>query len=273
MKNAHAHTTAPPSFPATHTSVDSLPDASPGVAASTLADEIRIRPGALSDYERVRRFHYRLGAPAAPVRVLVAELPHADPRLAAAPELLGVLVVSMPVLNSRVRDAAWPGRYRTGRRRADAALVNREVRVISRVVVDPRVRGVGIGRRLVSAYLDNPLTPATESLAAMGVACPFMSAAGMTEYHFPPTRGEARFEDYLSHLGATPHLILSRRDELARTLAAPATAHELGTLSRASPRRALAALPDDAARLRRVCVLLCSPRIGYAHTAESFPCP
>jgi len=138
--------------------------------------------------------HYRSGRPASVVRTPLA-------REAATGEILGMLVVAMPTLNGRVREAAWPGRYRTGDRRADAARLNDEVRRIARVIVDPRVRALGIATRLVRAYLDRPLTPHTEALAAMGRCSGFFARAGMTPIDLPPSPGDARLLDALRFAG------------------------------------------------------------------------
>jgi GNAT superfamily N-acetyltransferase len=136
----------------------------------------------------------------------------ADDRLA------GVLVVSMPTLNSSWRRLAWPGEYDTGDKRRDALAVNRSLRCISRVVVDPRFRGVGLARRLIGDYLEQPLTPRTEAVAAMGHTCHCFEAAGMTPYPMPPTLRDARFLDALAGVGLEAWELLERA-AAARTLA------------------------------------------------------
>ncbi len=158
------------------------------------ADATRIEPGTLADYHALARFHYRAGRPATVVRVLRAINPHER-------TLAGVLVVSMPTIDGAWRNLAWPGRYDPRRLGKRAALrrVNEELRSISRVIVEPRFRALGIARQLVRAYLDDPLSPATEAIAAMGAASPFFARAGMTEYRLPPSRADARLLDALHH--------------------------------------------------------------------------
>ncbi|MGD9689338.1 MAG: hypothetical protein AB7Q91_04110 [Phycisphaerales bacterium] len=143
-----------------------------------------IERGCMADYRALARFHYRAGDPAPGSRVWVCRrapngAARADPRAASPGEIVGVLVVSRPVLNGPWRDAAWPGRFSPLDRRLGARRVNRELRVISRVVIDPRARAMGLGSRLVRAYLRRPLTRRTEALAAMGAACPMFARAGM----------------------------------------------------------------------------------------------
>ncbi|MBY0111196.1 MAG: hypothetical protein K2Y21_00135 [Phycisphaerales bacterium] len=99
------------------------------------------------------------------------------------PRPVGALIVAFPALNARWREAAWPGEYRGDgdreSRRRIARRVNRDLRVIARVVVDPRFRGNGVGVSLVRAYLRSPRTRRTEAVASMGEHCPIFEHAGM----------------------------------------------------------------------------------------------
>lgn len=61
----------------------------------------------------------------------------------------GVLLLSLPVLNARWRAVAWPVLFADIGKREAARRANAHVRTISRVVVDPRFRGRGIGSALV----------------------------------------------------------------------------------------------------------------------------
>ena len=117
-----------------------------------------LRAGTMRDYHALARFHYRATRPATIARILTLDDPNHD-------EPVGVLVLSMPTLNGRWRDEAWPGRFRARDRSAAAARINRELRTISRVIIDPRYRGLGLAARLVRAYLSSPDTPATEAIA------------------------------------------------------------------------------------------------------------
>jgi ABC-type dipeptide/oligopeptide/nickel transport system ATPase subunit len=197
---------------------------------------LRIVRGTIADYTRLAHLHYRAGPPATHELVLTATTRAGD--------LAGVLVVSRPTLNGPWRSLAWPGRYRSGSARADAARLNDEVRTISRVIVDPRFRARGVARRLVRAYLRGPLTPATEAIAAMGVCSPFFRAAGMIEYRLGPSRRDARLADALEVAGLCPADLLDSA-RAGRSLAPGATGEGfdspvlrgVGTTARASRRR------------------------------------
>lgn len=178
---------------------------------------ITVEPGAVRDYTALAHHHYRAGRPAT-----IATRPGGKPGILVtrdeAGRLAGVLVVSMPTLNSSWRRLAWPGEYDTRDKRRDARAVNATLRCISRVIVEPRFRGLGLARRLVRAYLDGPLTPRTEAVAAMGHVCPFFEGAGMTAYALPPTARDARLLDALASLAIEAWELLDH-DTAADTLA------------------------------------------------------
>ena len=140
-----------------------------------MPDDITITAGTMSDYGVLARFHYRAG----PARGCVQTLAAADRETG---EVVGVLTVSMPTLNAPWRARAWPRVFYAGlTARERARRVNRNVRTISRVIVDPRYRAMGVARRLVEAYLAALQSRYTEAVAAMGRVCPFFAHAGMRE--------------------------------------------------------------------------------------------
>jgi ABC-type branched-subunit amino acid transport system ATPase component len=215
-----------------------------------------IGPGTLADYRPLSRFHYRAGDPATVRRVLVAR--------ERTGEVIGALLTSMPTLNASWRDLAWPGRYSTPDRTANAQRLNDELRCISRVIVDPRWRAGGVGVALIRAYLTDPETPATEALAAMGAACPMFSRAGMTEYTLAHTARDQRLLDALAHARIAP-LDLVRTDAVAANVNAwldrEFRAWANGSrATRSQMSGDLRAIIGAAAR-----TVLCRPR-AYAHT-------
>lgn len=235
----------------------------------TVGTTIVIEPGTMRDYDALAVFHYRAGPPATVARGRRGAPAVLRARDAEAGALAGVLVVSMPTLNGLWRDLAWPGRYSTGDKRRDAARVNAELRCISRVVVDPRWRGLGVARGLVRAYLDRPLTPATEALAAIGGVCPFFERAGMTPYLLPPAPHDARLLDALWACGVEPWSLLDSAIARRTLERRPWLERELRAWARGSPttRRHAGA---DAAALARLAAARASVRItAYAAAGES----
>ncbi len=153
-----------------------------------------ISQGTRADLKALVPLHYRPGAPATIAKVLrCIDI--------ATGELIGVLSVSLPTLNARWRDHAWPGRYNTGDRRHDAYRLTAEVRCISRVIVAPAHRSMGVARQLIRAYLRDPLTPRTEAVSAMGRISPIFERAGMTAHDLPIASRHQRLLDAFEHIG------------------------------------------------------------------------
>ena len=225
--------------------------ASEGAAVARRRRGVVIERGTIHDYAALAHLHYRAGRPASVVRVLRAR--HGG-------EVIGVLVVSMPTLDGWWRELAWPGRFRCGDKSRDTARLNREVRCISRVIVDPRRRGTGVARLLVRAYLRRPLTPLTESCAAMGAWCPFFSAAGMTEYRSPPSARDARLADALAGCGLGVHALLTPRDW------PPLVRKEVARWALAS--RVTRGVRGENLRGAAAWRAICSPRVAYAGCRE-----
>ncbi|MEM9065886.1 MAG: hypothetical protein AAGB51_10400 [Planctomycetota bacterium] len=115
---------------------------------------MRIERGAFTDYLALARHHYVSAMPACPVLVL---------RAMKWGILAGVLVVSMPTMNGAWRRIAWKEQPEDRSQRV--RWLNAHVRTLSRLVIDPRVRGLGIATALVRKYLADPVTERTEASA------------------------------------------------------------------------------------------------------------
>lgn len=221
------------------------------MTTTDLGGSLDIRRGLYADYLAMARWHYRAGAPAAPVLVLRAD---------ADGLRVGVLVVAMPTLMSRWRAGAWPELgLADADPRARARTLNRRVRTIARLIVDPRYRGMGVGRGLVATYLRQPLTSHTEVVAAMGRVSPVFECAGMRPVHVPPAPRDAALRRELAALGVRPCTLidLGRRPGRSRPLR---EALERWA-SRGQPTRKLLGNPDALAVA--AAAALCAPPAVY----------
>ena len=149
----------------------------------------RVEAGAWADYLGVARHHYRAKRPATVCQVwrLVADwaddsTPPLLWRAGGYSRLAGVLVVSYPVLQAAARNQATGNRYCTPLdKRIGAGRLNREVRTISRVIIHPLYRGLGLAGLFVADALDRIGSPVVEAFARMGEFVPFFRQAGMEE--------------------------------------------------------------------------------------------
>ncbi len=183
-----------------------------GSPTRTPEQTIRFEPGDRPDYHALAPLHYRAGPPATISHVFraVESAPSAPDRL------VGVLTLSLPTLNAAWRDLAWPGRFSTSDKALNARRLNEEIRCISRVIIVPDWRGAGLARRLVRWALDHSPTPGIEALAAMGSACPFFEAAGMTAYPVARSERDSRLLDLFTLAGIEPWRFSTPRDALRR---------------------------------------------------------
>jgi hypothetical protein len=172
-----------------------------------------IEEGNLADYRSLSVFHYRAGPPTCVSKVL--RLMYRGDAQHEAGILAGVLLVSYPALWCSWHRRAWPERFAAFPRGRfgsltssdglnEAQRLNRLLRMISRVVIDPRFRGLGAAASLVRAYLAAPQTPLTAALASMGRCCPFFAAAGMMQHELPPSARDAELAVTLASCNIMP---------------------------------------------------------------------
>jgi GNAT superfamily N-acetyltransferase len=146
---------------------------------SFLPGRLLLEPGTSRDYRQLERFHYVPGRPATIVDVvrIVHELPQRT-TLAA----VGVLSYPVPCCTGRriFFSHGPPMRYREHLRFA-----NNHLRTISRVIVHPQYRSLGLAVWLVRHLIDTCPTPWVEAIARMGRVHPFFEHAGMIRVPVP----------------------------------------------------------------------------------------
>ncbi len=158
----------------------------------TVTKRIRIVEGTLADYKTLSRFHYRDSRLGPFKKIFAAKLGN---------ETAGVIVYSMPTPSCHLRNVAT-GNYFIGLdRRSLIALVNRTVRTISRVIVEPRFRGLGLAVQLVRDTMPLVNVSMVEALAVMGHANPFFEKAGMKAYTAPLSAQCVQMKEAFSLIG------------------------------------------------------------------------
>lgn len=160
-------------------------------------EALSIEHGTYADYRALQQHHYRPGRPMTSPRIFVIRDASPTPadrfeRRPATPRAIAVLVESLPSLSCWLRDQALGDRYAGLTPRARGMMLNSEVRCISRVIIDPRWRGLGLAVRLVRHALKTAQTPYTEAIAVMGKVSPFFERAGMTAYQRPALPADER---------------------------------------------------------------------------------
>ncbi len=134
----------------------------------SFARQLRIERGTIRDYQAFSGMHYRKRDNLGYVdKVFVA-------RERGSGQLLGIVVYGHCTLELALRNRVTCRRYVRRPR-----LLNKEMRVLKRLVVHPDVRGCGMGRWLVQRTLPEVGTRFVECLAAMGLVNPVFEKAGM----------------------------------------------------------------------------------------------
>lgn len=148
----------------------------------TVTRNLEIVPGTRADYESLSHYHYRepnMG-PYAAIFALKGKF-----RTATKLETVGVIVYSMPTAGAQMRNIATGGIFAGLDKSMRLKLINRNIRTISRVIIEPRFRSLGLAVRLVRETMPIMDVPFVEALAVMGRANPFFEKAGMTRYDAP----------------------------------------------------------------------------------------
>ncbi len=149
--------------------------------ACTPLRELAIVPGRLEDYKRLAHYHYCDRRPG-PIAAIFAVRPGAKSKLKFYTPTIAVVVYSMPVPEVGLRDAATGGFFAGFDRSTKCTLLNKHVRCISRVIVEPRFRGLGLASRLIRETMPRLDVAIIEAMAIMGLVNPFLERAGMIAY-------------------------------------------------------------------------------------------
>ena len=160
----------------------------------SVCENLQIVPGCLDNYKRLARFHYRdsrLG-PASAIFVL---------RRTGSKKPVGIIVYSNAPAVLELRNIATNHVFAELDRNTQLGLINANIRRISRVVIEPRFRGLGLASRLVRETMPLVNVPIVEALAVMGWVNPFFERAGMKAYKAQSSAASVQFVEALSIIG------------------------------------------------------------------------
>jgi hypothetical protein len=188
--------------------------------ACTITLNLKIVPGTRADYESLSHYHYRepnMG-PYAAIFALKGKF-----RTATKLETVGVIVYSMPTAGAQMRNVATGGIFAGLDKGTRLALINKNIRTISRVIIEPRFRSLGLAVRLVRETMPIMNVPFVEALAVMGRANPFFEKAGLTRYDAPTSVPSVRLIEAFSAVGVDeqdlidPALVQQKLDSILDT--------------------------------------------------------
>jgi hypothetical protein len=164
----------------------------------TVTRNLEIVRGTRADYESLSHYHYREGHPGAAVAIFALK---GKFRTATKLETVGVIVYSMPTAGAQMRNIATGGIFAGLDRSTGLKLINKNIRTINRVIIEPRFRLLGLAVRLVRETMSVMDAPFIEAMAVMGRANPFLEKAGMTRYDSPISASCVRLIEAFSAVG------------------------------------------------------------------------
>jgi ABC-type lipoprotein export system ATPase subunit/GNAT superfamily N-acetyltransferase len=166
----------------------------------TLIKEVSIEKGTTEDWEKLAGFHYRSHKIAAPRKIFC---------LKRGEELCGVIVYCYPPPTCFGRRLVLP--------KMSMKELNEKLSIITRVVVHPKYRTIGLGAKLVKETLPLAGTPYVEMPAVMAKYNPFAEKAGMQKVAEQPPPKEARkIAESLMQLGFNIQLLGSEKYVLTK---------------------------------------------------------
>jgi len=163
----------------------------------SVCKNLQIVPGCLDDYKRLARYHYRGGHPGPASAIFVM-------KQTGCKTPVGVIVYSNAPAVLELRNVATGHIFAGLDRSTKLSLINANIRRISRVIIEPRYRGLGLASRLLRETMPLVNVPIVEALAVMGWINPFFERAGMRAYKAKPSAASVQFIEALSFIGIEP---------------------------------------------------------------------
>ncbi|MEM2202713.1 MAG: ATP-binding cassette domain-containing protein [Candidatus Bathyarchaeia archaeon] len=161
----------------------------------SLVRGMRIEEGSFKDWQQLAHFHYRSHKVAGPRKIF---------KLVRGEELCGVIVYSYPPPTCFGRRLILP--------KMSMKELNEKLSTISRVVVHPKYRTIGLGSKIVKETLPLVGTPYIEMPAVMAKYNPFAEKAGMQKIaEQPPPKEALKIAETLRQLGFNIHLLGSEK--------------------------------------------------------------
>jgi len=168
--------------------------------ACSVCRELEVVPGGMDDYNKLARYHYRHGH-LGPYAAIFALRPTGLLKASLGRDIAGVIVYTTATAALELRNVATGGFFAGADRSTALSLVNKNIRRIARVVIEPRFRGLGLAIRLVRETMPQLNVPVIEAMAVMGIVNPFFEKAGMQPYTAKTPARCVRLIEALSAVG------------------------------------------------------------------------
>jgi hypothetical protein len=166
----------------------------------SVTSKLEVVTGSASDYEKLAHYHYR-DSRLGPFAAIFALKPRRGFANQLGTDTVGVIVYKMPSPGLELRNVATGNIFSGFDRATGLALVNKTTRCISRVIIEPRFRGLGLASTLVRETMPRMNVPIVEAMAVMGLVNPFFEKAGMKAYRAKPSTRCVQLIEAFSMIG------------------------------------------------------------------------
>lgn len=166
----------------------------------SVISKLEIVNGSTSDYEKLAHYHYR-DSKLGPFAAIFALKPKRGSTTHLGTQTVGVIVYKMPSPSLELRNIATGNIFSGFDRVTSLALINKTTRCISRVIIEPRFRGLGLASILVRETMPRMNMPIIEAIAVMGLVNPFFEKGGMKAYRAKPSTRCVQLIEALSMVG------------------------------------------------------------------------
>jgi ABC-type lipoprotein export system ATPase subunit/GNAT superfamily N-acetyltransferase len=158
----------------------------------SLVKEMKIVEGSLEDYEKLSQFHYRSSYLVAPKKIFAIKRKD---------ETVGVIVYARS-------PGICFGRSNYFGRALSINEVNSKLLIVSRIIIHPKYRTIGLGVKLLKETLPFAGSEFVEMIAVMSRYNPFAEKAGMKKVvEKTPDKRLLGFKEKLESLGFNPYLL------------------------------------------------------------------
>ena len=147
----------------------------------SITKELQIVRGGLDDYKKLARYHYRDNHMGVFAAIFALKPTRASARRLGT-DVAGVIVYVMPSIGLELRNIATSNFFVGFDKATRLKLINKNIRCISRVIIEPRFRSLGLASKLVRETMPKLNVPLIEAMAVMGIVNPFFEKSGMTAY-------------------------------------------------------------------------------------------
>lgn len=158
----------------------------------------------ISDYKKLAPYHYQTGT-IKPV-TNIYKIKARGRYVKNFPDPIAVIVYRMPLIDLRARTNATNGFFkRPTTRSKQLKLVNKHIRYLARIIVDPRFRKLGIATKLILDTLHLQDCPIIETVTPIDFTNNLFLKTGF-QLHFQPQHPRyTKFENALLSTGLTDH--------------------------------------------------------------------